>query len=63
MMKRCSKCKVLLELTSDNFHRDKYQQDGFTNVCKKCRQILKKNYDDNHHEKILLKLASDIIKI
>lgn len=45
MEKQCNKCDDLLEVSAEFFHKDKYQTDGFTSICKKCRLQAKKNYD------------------
>lgn len=36
-MKECRTCKILFERTSDNFHRNKANKDGFHLSCKACR--------------------------
>jgi hypothetical protein len=32
----CRKCGEELELSEDNFHRDKSSKTGFVNICKSC---------------------------
>jgi len=36
-LRKCSLCKLELELTSVNFHRNKNEVDGFDYRCKKCK--------------------------
>lgn len=45
MMKKCSVCKQYKNY--DEFHKDKYQKDGYKNQCKNCRQK-KQNRINNH---------------
>lgn len=45
-MKKCSKCGEEKDLK--NFHKDKYNTDGFTYSCKDCRNgVYNKYYSDN----------------
>ena len=45
MKKICPKCKVPLELTTENFARDRNSKDGFKWRCKKCiREYFQQRY-------------------
>ena len=55
--KTCSICKKELELTSENFYKDKTKKDGFQNRCKQCckeysksRKDYNKKYRQEHKE-------------
>lgn len=37
-MKKCKKCKLVFEKTTENFRRNKNYKDGFDNYCKPCRK-------------------------
>ena len=43
-LRKCSLCKLELELTSINFHKNKNEVDGFDYRCKKCKLI---HYNSN----------------
>ena len=34
--KACIKCQEVLEVSADNFHRNRNRTDGFENICKDC---------------------------
>ncbi len=48
-MKQCSRCKEVKEFTE--FSKDKYNKDGLTFRCKKCRNIHYNEYYKNNPEK------------
>jgi len=49
-MKKCNNCKSLKTL--DNFHKNKYEKDGFNYECKLCKTERNKIYYKNNQEKI-----------
>jgi len=59
-MKKCSKCKS--EKTFDNFHKNKYEKDGFNNECKLCKTQRNKIYYKNNEEKIKQRVKEREIK-
>jgi len=42
--KFCTGCDELLEINSENFHKDPYRRNGFDIYCRKCRSKMKKIY-------------------
>jgi len=48
--KRCSKCDEIKPL--DNFHRNKNNLDGLTQMCKDCKRAYDKNYCENNGQKV-----------
>lgn len=49
MMKKCNRCKTMIELNLYNFYRDVYEGDGWNQWCIKC---VKKYYQDNKEKYI-----------
>lgn len=43
-MKKCTKCKVNKNITE--FHKDKYEPDGFRIFCKSCISLYRKEHQD-----------------
>lgn len=54
LQKQCTCCKRVLDLTSENFYKNKEKIDGFSNTCKDCKkQQSSKSYQK--HKKSILK--------
>jgi len=49
-MKKCNVCMV--EKNFNEFHRHKFQKDGFNTICKECRKLSSKKYYTENKEKI-----------
>lgn len=49
-MKKCNKCE--LNLTFDNFHKQKVSKDGYRSTCKSCRKTSDRIYIANNKEKV-----------
>jgi len=49
-MKKCNKC--LSEKEFSEFHKHKYQKDGYNTICKECRKPISKKYFEENNEKI-----------
>lgn len=47
ILKRCSKCGLVKELSIENFTRHSWHKDGFDTQCKVC----KKNYDQERYKR------------
>ena len=49
-MKTCTKCKNNLNVI--NFNKDKRSKDGFYSSCKKCHDLVVKNWQSKNKEKV-----------
>lgn len=46
-MRKCSRCRIKKNATSDNFHKDKNKKDGYSAICKECKRAeYQKNKED-----------------
>ena len=50
--KQCTKCEQFYPATTEYFHRDKKNKDGFVNRCKDCVRVKSSLYYAENSEKI-----------
>lgn len=53
--KRCYKCKQELPATPEYYHRNKTKHDGFTDICKNCRNKTSKRFGITPENKVCKK--------